>query len=97
MENRTNLPSSGTYPNEGAPPADHTSGSKMSGLAVASLIFGLTGCLSIGGVILGISALREIKRDGSRGRGLAITGIVLGGLINGAAAILIILSFVFGS
>ncbi|MGH3658180.1 MAG: DUF4190 domain-containing protein [Micromonosporaceae bacterium] len=69
----------------------------MSGLAVASLIFGLTGCLSIGGVILGISALREIKRDGSRGRGLAITGIVLGGLINGAAAILIILSFVFGS
>ncbi|MCO6007573.1 DUF4190 domain-containing protein [Actinoallomurus purpureus] len=69
----------------------------MSGLAVAGFIFGLTGCLSLFGVILGISALRQIKRDGDRGRGFAISGIVLGGICNGGAAILIIVSFASGS
>ncbi|WP_345439267.1 DUF4190 domain-containing protein [Actinoallomurus vinaceus] len=69
----------------------------MSGLAVASFVFGLTGCLSLFGVILGISALRQIKRDGDRGRGFAITGIVLGGICNGTAAILVIASFAAGS
>lgn len=70
---------------------------KLSGLAVASLIFGLTGCLSLFGIILGISALRQIKQTGERGRGLAITGIVLGAVVNGGAAIAILISFVVSS
>lgn len=74
------------------PPANQ----KMNPLAVAALIFGLTGCLSIAGVFMGVTALRQIKQDGGRGKPLAITGIVLGALVNGTAAILIIISFAVG-
>ena len=90
------MPTSGVHP-YGPPPAHLATGDKMSGLAVAAFIFGLTGCLSLFGLILGISALRQIKRNGERGRGFAIAGIVLGGICNGAAAILTIASFATGS
>jgi Domain of unknown function (DUF4190) len=78
------------------PPSQAPTGDKMNPLAVASLIFGLTGCLSFGGLVFGISALRQIKQAGGRGRGLAITGIVLGAIVNGTAAILIVISFAVG-
>lgn len=67
--------------------------SKLNPLAVAGLVFGLTGCLSFLGIVFGITALRQIGQDGGRGRGLAIAGIVLGGIVNGTAAILIAISF----
>ncbi|MEU4160584.1 DUF4190 domain-containing protein [Actinoplanes sp. NPDC026670] len=48
----------------------------LSGLAVASLVFGV-----IGGIIfsplLGIAALVKIKQTGQRGKGLAVAGLVL--------------------
>lgn len=52
----------------------------VSGLAVASFVFGILGfalvtwAVSLG---LGIAALRRIRRRPQRGKGLAITGIVL--------------------
>jgi hypothetical protein len=88
-------PSSTDYdPNAG--PAWGSQG-QLNGLAVVSLIFGLTMCLSLFGVIFGIQALRQIKRNGDRGHGFAISGIVLGSIYNGGAAILTMVSFAFGS
>lgn len=56
---------------------------KLSGLAVASLVFGITWIFWLGSVlalIFGYLALRQIRRTGDRGAGLAIAGIVLGGV-----------------
>jgi hypothetical protein len=51
-----------------------------NGLAVAAFITGLLGCLGVLGIILGAIALSQIGRNGGRGRGLAIGGIVLSSL-----------------
>ncbi|GAA4212983.1 DUF4190 domain-containing protein [Actinocatenispora rupis] len=69
---------------------------KINPMAVVSLVFGLTGCLSLFGIVAGVPALKQIKQDGGRGRALAITGIILGAAVNGTAAILIVLSFALG-
>lgn len=57
----------------GPPPTQGT-----SGLAVAALVSGIL--LGPVGVVLGIVALRRIKRTREGGRGLAIAGIVVGAL-----------------
>jgi hypothetical protein len=52
----------------------------MSGLAIASFVLGLLGAFLLTAalsVILGISALAEIRRTGKRGKGLGIAGIAL--------------------
>ena len=55
-------------------------------LAIASLVTGLAGLLvmmGLPGIVaigLGVAALRNIARKGTKGRGLAIAGIVVGGL-----------------
>ncbi len=56
---------------------------RRSGLAVASMWTSIGGLVTCGlsgivGLILGIVALNQIKRDGSAGRGMAIAGIVVG-------------------
>lgn len=48
---------------------------KWNGLAIAAFIFGLLGGLL--GLIFGIIALNQIKKNGGKGKGLAIAGIVL--------------------
>jgi Domain of unknown function (DUF4190)/Septum formation len=56
---------------------------KANGFAVASLILGLLGITVIGaiaGIVLGILALRQIRRTGQRGRGLAIAGLAFSAL-----------------
>jgi hypothetical protein len=56
---------------------------KANGLAVASFVLGLIGITVIGAlasIVLGILALRQIRRTGQRGRGLAIAGLVLSAL-----------------
>lgn len=55
---------------------------RLSGMAVASLIFGLLGCLVVPAVpalILGIIAYRAIGREPERyhGKGIAVSGIIL--------------------
>jgi len=50
-----------------------------SGLAITSLVLSITGCLSIGGVICGHLARRQIRRDPSiGGNGLALAGLIIG-------------------
>ncbi|MFI7588664.1 DUF4190 domain-containing protein [Spongisporangium articulatum] len=50
-----------------------------SGFAIAALVFGIIGGVLLS-VIFAIVALRDIKRTGKRGRGMAIAGLVLSGL-----------------
>ncbi|MCX5676554.1 MAG: type II secretion system protein GspG [Planctomycetota bacterium] len=57
---------------------------KTSGLAIASLVAGVLGFCTVGlggiaGLILGISALKKIRRSGGalRGRALAIAGLIV--------------------
>jgi Domain of unknown function (DUF4190) len=67
-----------------------------NGLAIASLVCSLVGvCCGIGpllGVIFGIVALNQIKQSGQDGRGLAIAGIAVGGVLIAAGIAFGILS-----
>ncbi|MBO3745600.1 DUF4190 and DUF4352 domain-containing protein [Streptosporangiaceae bacterium NEAU-GS5] len=65
----------------GAPPAR-----KTNGLAVASLITGLTGFITCGltsivAVVFGHVAMNQIRRDGSDGYGMALAGAILGWIL----------------
>ena len=56
---------------------------RRNGLAVASMWTSIGGVVTCGlagivGLILGIIALNQIRRDGTAGRGMAIAGIVVG-------------------
>jgi hypothetical protein len=91
-------------PQYGAPPAGYPSyGGAYSapagtnGMAIASLVSSVAGiaCCGIGaivGLVLGIVALNQIKQTNQDGRGLAIAGIVIGGI--GIAAGLVYFLFV---
>ena len=67
-----------------------------SGSALTALVLGILGLLSsfVGGIlaiIFGIVALVRIRKTGSRGRAMAITGIVLGVMWTGVSVLLIVL------
>ncbi|GGY63746.1 DUF4190 domain-containing protein [Streptomyces omiyaensis] len=66
------MPYAGPYGPYGRPPAPAT-----SGLAVGSLVSGIVCCLPPLGLVLGIFALRRIRKGGQSGKGLAIAGIAL--------------------
>jgi len=55
-----------------------------NGLAITAMICGICGfaCIVPGlvGIILGIVSLPQIKRNGQSGRGMAITGIIMGSI-----------------
>jgi hypothetical protein len=73
---------------------------KTNGLATAALVCGLGG-LVIGlsapvGVGLGIAALVQIKRRGESGKGQAIAGIVIGGLVTAFGAGLLAIAILVG-
>lgn len=57
---------------------------RTSGAAVASLIFGILGCVpwltGLTAVILGIVGLKSTKDPRVSGRGMAIAGLILGGI-----------------
>lgn len=50
---------------------------KTNGLAIAAFVTGLLGCLGVLGIILGAISLNQIGKNGGKGRGLAIAGIIL--------------------
>lgn len=81
----------GQQPYPGPPPARGT-----DGFAIAALIFGIIGGVLLG-VIFGIVALRRIRRNGTGGRGLAITGLVLSGLWTLLIVAAVVLAFASGS
>lgn len=64
---------------QGKPPG--TNGKAIAALVIA--VVGLTFCglPSIGGLILGIIGMRECKRTGQDGYGIALAGAIIGGLV----------------
>jgi hypothetical protein len=70
-----------------------------NGKAIASLVTSLAGLMfcglpSIAGLILGIIAMRECKRTGQDGHGLALAGTIVGALVTALIALYFI--FVIG-
>jgi hypothetical protein len=65
------------------PPPPKSAGTNW--MAVASLVCSLFGWLlfigSIFGLIFGFVALNQIKQRGQRGRGMALAGIIIGGIL----------------
>ncbi len=99
-------PQAAGYPQAGYPPAypgyqpydPYRPGKPLgtNGKAIASLVTALAGLVfcglpSIAGFILGIIAMRECRRTGQDGYGLALAGTIIGGLITA----LVVLYFVF--
>ncbi|WP_336722745.1 DUF4190 domain-containing protein [Cellulosimicrobium cellulans] len=88
-------PGYGAYP----PPygSAYTAPPRTNGLALASMIVSIAslvlcaGFPGIVGLVLGIVALNQVMRDGTRGRGFAVTGIVVGAVCT-AFAMLIVLA-----
>ncbi|WP_406495315.1 DUF4190 domain-containing protein [Streptomyces sp. NBC_01604] len=52
----------------------------VNGLAIAALVLGVLCCLPAVGLVLGLIALRQIKKRGERGKAMAIIGSVLSSL-----------------
>ena len=71
---------------------------EINKVAILSLVLGILGCvtflLAVPAIVVGWMALRQIRLSGQRGRGLAITGVVLGTLVTvlGVLAVLVLLS-----
>jgi hypothetical protein len=58
-----------------------TNGKAIGALATSLAGLMLCGVPSIVGVILGVIAMRETKRTGQEGYGLALAGVIVGGLV----------------
>jgi hypothetical protein len=89
-------------PYAGYPPSDPYRQSRplgTNGKAIASLVAALAGLVfcglpSIAGLILGIIAMRECKRTGQDGYGLALAGTIVGALVTALVALYLV--FVIG-
>jgi len=73
------------YPADPYDPYRTTTPQGTNGKAIASLVCSVAGLMccglpAIAGIILGIIAMRETKRTGQDGNGLAIAGLVIGAL-----------------
>lgn len=64
-------------PYGGAPGGGFNEPAKTDGVSIASLVLGLLCCAPVG-LVLGFVGLKRTKGGQRKGRGLAITGIVLG-------------------
>lgn len=67
-----------------------------NGKAVGALVAALVGLLfcgvpSVVGLVLGVIAMRETKRTGQDGYGLALAGTVIGGLVTAGLVLMILL------
>ena len=71
---------------------------RTNGMAVAALVCGICGFIyllpGILGIVFGSVALRQIRRDGAEGRGMAIAGIATGATWIALYAAIIILVIV---
>lgn len=77
------------------PPSASTEPPRTSGMAIASLVLSLLGCLGLPAliaIVLGAVALRQINTSNGRltGSGFAVAGMVIG-------AVMLILSFIIGA
>jgi hypothetical protein len=87
------------YPGDPYDPYRQTRPPGTNGIAIAALITSLAGLLccglpSIAGVILGIIAMQETRRTGQDGHGLALAGVIVGGLIVGLVVVCVFVGVV---
>lgn len=85
------------YPYDPYDPYRQLKPTGTNGKAIAALVTSAAGLMccglpSIAGIILGIIAMRETKRTGQDGFGLAVAGVVLGGVV--VALVLLYIVFV---
>lgn len=67
-----------------------------NGKAVGALIAALAGLMfcgvpSVAGLVLGVIAMRETKRTGQDGYGLALAGAIIGGVVTAGLVLMILL------
>ncbi|GAY16145.1 DUF4190 domain-containing protein [Mycobacterium sp. shizuoka-1] len=79
-------PGYGGYPADPYDPYRPTKPPGTNGKAIAALVTSLAGLMlcglpSIAGIILGIVAMRETKRTGQDGFGLAVAGVAVGAVV----------------
>lgn len=97
---------SSSYPSYDAPPQSRPLG---SGLAIAALVLGILALLTFwtvfGGIllgliaiVLGVIALRRVRKGIAAGRGMAIAGVILGTLgLLGSLLWIALIAWVFNS
>lgn len=78
-----------------APPVAIVQAPPTNGLAIAGLILSIIPFLEWLGLILSIIAFRQIRRTGAGGRGLAIAGMIIGGIFSIPLAVMLIFSINF--
>jgi hypothetical protein len=85
------------YPADPYDPYRPTKPPGTNGKAIAALVSSVAGlacCFpALAGLILGIIAMRETKRTGQDGYGLALAGVIVGGLVT-AGGVLYVLFFI---
>jgi len=73
------------------PPVDYANRTNV--VTIFAVVLGFL--VPIGGIIAGAIGLAQVKRTGEKGRGLAITGIVVGSVLTVLGAIALVALFVF--
>ena len=87
-------PGAAGYP--GYAPYPPTKPPGTNGKAIAALVTSLLGLVccglpSIAGLVLGVIGMRETKRTGQDGYGLALAGAVIGGLVTAGLVLMVLL------
>lgn len=76
----------GMYPGQ---PGWYAQERTTNGMSIAALVVGILPCIPFLGLIFGLVGLRQVKRNGERGKGMAVAGITLSSLWTlGLAAII---------
>jgi len=75
-------------PGYGYPPPYPVYGPPTNPMAIAALVCALT--IAPVGLGLGIAARKQIRRTGEQGDGLALAGIIIGGIVTGIWVLLIV-------
>jgi hypothetical protein len=65
-----------------------------NGMSIAALVVGILPCIPFLGLIFGLVGLKQVKRRGERGKGMAVAGITLSSLWTAGLATIIVLAAV---
>ncbi|MFI0722339.1 DUF4190 domain-containing protein [Streptomyces sp. NPDC021224] len=64
---------------------------RTNGISIAALVTGIIPCTFFLGIIFGLVGIKQVKQRGERGKGMAISGVVLGGVWAALIAVLVTL------
>ncbi|WP_375401284.1 DUF4190 domain-containing protein [uncultured Amnibacterium sp.] len=92
-----NMPPPGYTPPPGyaAPPPAYAPGqvARTNTLAIVALVLGIV--VPIGGIICGHIALRQIRRTGEQGHGLALAGTIIGYVLTVLILLIVVANILF--